>query len=188
MRLDDHPRLRALLPEGRLLPDDVWRRRHALIVRVALVQAVLVGGLGLLRGQHPLVALVEVAAVALPLAVAGLQAPREGRWILAAAATLSVMAGCAVFVYVLDGLTEAHFLFFVMVGLVSLYQHWAPFGVALLVVVVHHGLLGAVLPHAVFGHDAAQASPWLWAGLHAVFVLAASAVHLAAWRLTSSRG
>ncbi|MCV2490883.1 bifunctional diguanylate cyclase/phosphodiesterase [Geodermatophilus sp. YIM 151500] len=185
-RLTD--RLIAVLPEGRLLPDEVWRRRHTIIVRVALAQAVVLGGVAPLRGEHPLAALVEALVVAAPLAVALLPSPSGGRAIRAAAATLSLMAGCVLFVYLMDGLTEAHFLFFVMVGLVSLYQDWVPFGVALSVVLTHHGLFGALFPHSVFGHADAHANPWLWAGVHGAFVLAASLAHLAAWRLNEQQG
>ena len=188
MRILLSARLHGLLPEGRRLPEDVWRRRHRLIVQVALIQAVVLAGLGLLQGHGPLVALGGGAAVALPLAVAVLPAPPEARGIRAAAATSSVMLGCALFVYLFDGVTEAHFLFFVMVGLVSLYQNWVPFGVALLVVLLHHGVFGALFPHSVFGHGAGHRSPWVWAGIHAAFVLAASAVHLASWRLNEQQG
>jgi diguanylate cyclase (GGDEF)-like protein len=188
VRLSLSTRLRAVLPEGRMLPDDVWRRRHRMIVQVALVQALAMAVLAVVRGQHPLFALLATAAVAMPLAVAGLPGPREARGIRAGAATLSVMLGCALFVYLLDGLTEAHFLFFVMIGLVSLYQDWVPFGVALLVVLAHHGALGTLFPHSVFGHAGGHRDPWVWATVHASFVLAASAVHLASWRLNEQQG
>ncbi len=180
--------VRRVLPTGRLLPDEVWQRRHAIIVRIALIQAAALGGVALLRGQPPVLALAEAAAVAAPIAVAVLPAPREGRGIRAAAATLSLMAACVLLVYLMDGLTEAHFLFFVMVGLVSLYQDWVPFGVALLVVLTHHGVVGALFPHSVFGHEQAQAQPWVWAGVHGSFVLAASLANLAAWRLNEQQG
>jgi diguanylate cyclase (GGDEF)-like protein len=181
-------RVRAVLPTGRLLPDEVWQRRHTVIVRIALIQAVLLGLVALVRGEAPLLALAEAAVVAAPVAVAVLPAPREARGIRAAAATLSLMAGCVLLVYLMDGLTEAHFLFFVMVGLVSLYQDWAPFGVALLVVLTHHGVAGMLFPHSVFGHDQAQEQPWVWAGVHGAFVLAASLANLAAWRLNEQQG
>ena len=42
------------------------------------------------------------------------------------------------------GLIEAHFHFFVMVGVLTLYQAWVPFLVAIGYVVLHHGL-GLVL-------------------------------------------
>jgi Diguanylate cyclase, GGDEF domain len=39
---------------------------------------------------------------------------------------------------------EAHFHLFVMVGVITLYQDWLPFGLALADVVVHHTVLGVL--------------------------------------------
>ena len=44
-------RLHDALPEGRLLPDEVWQRRHRTIVRIALVQAAVLGVVALLTGE-----------------------------------------------------------------------------------------------------------------------------------------
>jgi len=76
-----------------------------------------------------------------------------------------------------------HFHFFVMLGVIALYQDWLPFLLALAYVVVHHGALGALYPHAVYNHADAWANPWKWAMIHGAFVLAASAASLTAWRL-----
>ncbi|MGY1740168.1 MULTISPECIES: putative bifunctional diguanylate cyclase/phosphodiesterase [unclassified Blastococcus] len=179
-------RLAALLPEGRALPDDVWRRRHRIVLAVAGAQAGALGVLALALGEGPLAAVLETAAVAYPLAFALL--PGAGRTVRAAAATLSLLAASVLLVYLMNGQTEAHFHFFVVIGLVSLYQSWVPFGIALLVVTAHHGVLGTLLPHSVFGHADAHAHPWTWAGIHAGFVLAASLAHLAAWRLNEQQG
>jgi diguanylate cyclase (GGDEF)-like protein len=176
----------ALLPEGRLLPDDVWNRRHRIILTVAVAQAVALGILALSLGEGVPAAGLETVAVLYPLAFAIL--PGGGRTLRAAAATLSLLAAAVLLVYLMDGRTEAHFHFFIVIGLVALYQDWVPFGVALLVVVLHHGVLGTLLPHSVFGHAAAHDHPWSWAALHAGFVLAASLSHLAAWRLNEQQG
>jgi diguanylate cyclase (GGDEF)-like protein len=178
--------LRTWLPEGRLLAGDVWRRRHAGIVRLALVQAVGVSLLALGRGTQPGTAAVIAVAIALPLLAA--IAPGAGRPVRAAAATSSLMAASIALVHVMSGITEAHFHFFVMVGVVSLYQAWTPFGVALLAVLLHHGLIGTLHPHLVFGTVQAQHDPWLWAGVHGAYVLAASLAHLASWRLNEQQG
>jgi diguanylate cyclase (GGDEF)-like protein len=53
-------------------------------------------------------------------------------------------------------------------------------------VTLHHGVVGTLYPHAVFGHGGSH-DPWLWAGIHAAFVLAASLAHLAAWRLNEDQ-
>ncbi len=179
-------RLAAVLPEGRVLPDDVWYRRHRIVLTVAAVQAVALGLLALALGEGVMAATLEAAAVAYPLAFALL--PGVGRQLRSAATTISLLTASVLLVYLMEGQTEAHFHFFVVIGLVSLYQEWGPFGIALLVVVAHHGVLGTLVPHSVFGHDAAHEDPWVWAGIHAFFVLAASLAHLAAWRLNEQQG
>jgi diguanylate cyclase (GGDEF)-like protein len=173
-----------LLPQGRLLPEAVWQRRHRTIVRIALTTA---GGLVLLgwiwgHGQPAAVAV--LAAVAGPVALAVV--PRLGRKAQAAATTVSLMAASVALVHLWGGVTESHFIFFVMIGVISLYQDWVPFGIALVVVTLHHGVVGTLYPTAVYSHDAVH-DPWLWAGIHAAFVLAASLAHLAAWRLNEDQ-
>ncbi|SDY78015.1 diguanylate cyclase (GGDEF) domain-containing protein [Geodermatophilus africanus] len=181
-----HQWLATALPEGRHLPHEVWHRRHRAVLRVAAAQAGGLGVLALLLGRSPLIALLLALAVAYPLVFTAL--PGAGRGLRSAAATASLLAASVVLVYLLEGLTEAHFHFFVMVGLAALYQNWVPFGMALVVVLAHHGVVGTLLPHAVFGHGSAQHSPWTWTLVHGAFVLAASLAHLAAWRLNEQQG
>jgi GGDEF domain-containing protein len=51
-------------------------------------------------------------------------------------------------------------------------------------VVVHHTVLGLLVPNAVFNHGAALRSPGKWALVHGAFVLAASGAYLVNWRLS----
>jgi diguanylate cyclase (GGDEF)-like protein len=177
-------RLIALLPSGRLLPEFVWHRRHRVIVRLALLSTATLLVLCLAWGAGQPVAVLVLAAVGGPLLVAA--ASSLGRTTRSAATTVSLMAASVALVHLWSGVTEAHFAFFVMVGVVSLYQHWVPFGIALVVVTLHHGVIGTLYPHAVFGHGGMH-DPWAWAGIHAAFVLAASLAHLAAWRLNEDQ-
>nr|WP_218860044.1 EAL domain-containing protein [Petropleomorpha daqingensis] len=179
-------RIAALLPEGRLLPEPVWRRRHTVLVRIAAIQAVGLGILSVLTGHALLGSLTSTLAILLPLPFA---LPAEfRRSVRAGATTVSLLGGCVLLVHLMAGVTEAHFSFFVVVGLVSLYQDWVPFGVALLLTIAHHGIMGTLHPHEVFGTAAAQSAPWVWAGIHGGFVLAASLANLAAWRLNEQQG
>jgi diguanylate cyclase (GGDEF)-like protein len=182
--LELRDRVARLLPEGRLLPEAVWQRRHRAIVRLCLTSAALLVLFAWLRGYGQPAAVVVLLAVAGPAFLATVNSlGRKGQ---AAATTLSLMAASAALVHLWQGVTESHFTFFVMVGVVSLYQDWVPYGVALLMVIAHHGVVGTMYPHVVFSHDAAH-SPWLWAGIHGAFVLAASLAHLAAWRLNEDQ-
>ena len=44
------------------------------------------------------------------------------------------------------GATEAHFSFFVMVAMLAAYEEWVPYLLALVFVILHHGLLGVLDP------------------------------------------
>jgi diguanylate cyclase (GGDEF)-like protein len=169
-----------------MLPDEVWRRRHRVIVWIAALQAAALGLVAPATGADPLTTVFTVLAVGYPLLF--LVLPGAARGLQSGATTISLLAASMAFVALFDGLTEAHFHFFVVIGVVSLYQSWLPFGVALLVVLGHHGLVGHLAPHAVFGHEAATHNSWTWAAVHGAFVLAASLAHLAAWRLNEQQG
>jgi diguanylate cyclase (GGDEF)-like protein/PAS domain S-box-containing protein len=96
------------------------------------------------------------------------------------------MAASGVLVHLSNGSIEMHFHFFVMVGVVALYQDWLPFLVAISFVVLHHGIMGVLEPASVYNHNAAQRNPWKWASIHGGFILAMSAVGIASWRLNES--
>jgi signal transduction histidine kinase len=99
---------------------------------------------------------------------------------------MALLSCSAMLVHVTGGSVEAHFHFFVVLPVVSLYQSWPPFLLALAYVLVHHGLIGQLWPESVYNHPAAIASPWKWAAIHAFFVSAASAVFVVMWRLNES--
>ncbi|WP_432572967.1 putative bifunctional diguanylate cyclase/phosphodiesterase [Kineococcus sp. SYSU DK005] len=176
----------GVLPEGRRLPGPVWQRRHHVLIAIALVQAAALVPVGLALGNGTAHVLGLVALVLAPLPAA---LPRRfGRAATSAAATASLFAASAVLVDLTGGLIEAHFHFFVVVGVVALYQDWVPFGVGLGIVVLHHGVLGTLFPHSVYAHHHAVEDPWRWTLVHAGFVLAASCAHLASWRLNEQQG
>ena len=81
------------------------------------------------------------------------------------------------------GVIEAHFHFFVMIVLLSLYEDWVPFLVAAAYVVLHHGLAGTIDPNSVYNHAEAVQHPWRWAGIHGLFVAGAGIGSVVAWRL-----
>ncbi|MEA2123239.1 MAG: hypothetical protein QOI80_21 [Solirubrobacteraceae bacterium] len=84
-------------------------------------------------------------------------------------------------VHVSGGVTEAHFSFFVVVVLLTLYEDWTVFVMAVLYTLLHHGILGAIDPKQVFVSHADN--PWMWASIHAIFVAASGAAGVVAWRL-----
>jgi diguanylate cyclase (GGDEF)-like protein len=173
---------RGLLPSGQLLTPEVWAQRHRAIVWVLWLHVAGIVGFAMIRGYglaHGLQEASLVAVFGLPAAVSAL-----GRRVRAAAAVLGLVTASAVVVHLSGGVVEAHFHFFVMIGVITLYQDWLPFVLALGYVVVHHTVLGAVTPTDVYNHPAALRTPWKWALIHGGFVLAASVAYVVNWRLS----
>ncbi|MBV9606719.1 MAG: EAL domain-containing protein [Solirubrobacterales bacterium] len=179
--------LKHWLPKGQLLPEHVLRRRHHSICVLVWAHVPALFLFGMLVGHH---SIVHVAADCALVALCGVGASSE-RFRLKAriiAASFGLITASAVLVDLWGGITEAHFHFFVMIGVLTLYQDWTPFLVAIAYVVVHHGLGGVLDPGAVYGDNPqAVRHPWVWAGIHGGFVLAASVAHVVAWRTNENQ-
>ncbi|HEV2723842.1 MAG TPA: EAL domain-containing protein [Thermoleophilaceae bacterium] len=173
------------LPQGQLLPEHIWRRRHSMIVVVLWFHVVGLTAFGLTTGQSLPHVLGEGAVIALAAWVAGSQ--RVGTKLRVASASFGLITSSAVLVHLSGGLIESHFHFFVMIGLLTLYQDWTPYLLAIGYVVLHHGVGGVLAPESVYNHPDAVAHPWRWALVHAAFVLAASATHIVAWRTNENQ-
>ncbi len=117
------------------------------------------------------------------MVIAGLAAGRSqmGQRTRSLACSFGLLTAAAMGVHVSGGITEAHFSFFVVVVLLTLYEDWTVFALAVVYTLVHHGVLGTIDPDEVFAAHAG--SPWQWAAIHAVFVAAAGAAGVVAWRL-----
>jgi len=180
--------VRALLehlPKGHLLPEHIWRRRHTTIVTLLWFHIAGLAAFGLATGRTPLHVLSESAVIALAAWVAGWE--RVGMKLRAAAASFGLITASAVLVHLSGGYVEAHFHFFVMIGVLTLYQDWTPFLLAFAYVILHHGVMGVLEPEQVYNHPDAVAHPWRWALIHGAFVLAASVAHIVAWRTNETQ-
>jgi diguanylate cyclase (GGDEF)-like protein/PAS domain S-box-containing protein len=164
------------------LPRDAWQPRHRVILWLLWLHAIGIFAFGLFVGVGPIHSLIEGSAVALWAVAAN--SVGFGQRARSAAASLGLLTASALLVHLADGAIEAHFHFFVMIAVIALYQDWVPFLLAIAFVVVEHGLVAVILPGAVYDHADAWADPWKWAIIHGSFVLAASAAHLAHWRLS----
>ena len=172
----------SLLPKGRGLDEEMWARRHRTIVTVLWVTAIGLAIFGLARGFGVTHTLLETSLPA-ACAIVAMQ-PRGHRRLRSAVAAGGLMTASALFVHLWGGAIEGHFLFFVFVALLAVYQDWVPFLIALGFVVLHHGVIGVLIPDAVYDNSAAIHQPWLWALIHGAFVLAAAAANTYGW-LTS---
>lgn len=175
-------RIRNYLPEGRALPHDLWLRRHKVIVKMLWLHVAGIAAFGVIAGYNVGHSVLEGLAVAIPALLASWAnlAPR----LRTLAATLGLLTASAVLVHLAGGSTEMHFHFFVMIGVITVYQDWLPFLLGIGFVATHHAVMGVIDPSSVFNHEAAQNNPLLWAAIHAIFILAASAAYLVSWRLS----
>lgn len=180
---DPTARVRALLPRGSLLSEGSFRARHRVIVAIAALHVPMLAVLGLV-GQVPAPALlIGLGAVGGLSLAAAAPLPRLLR-MLAATAALSLTS--ALLVHVTGGLVEAHFHYFLTLGVIALYQDWRPYLVALLGVVIHHLLVWTLLGSALDADAAASANPLTWALVHSGFVLAVGVTHLAFWKVAEA--
>ncbi len=177
-------RLRLLLPEGRTLPDEAWRHRHHAMVGVLFAEAIGLTIFSFAQGNSWHHSLAHAAAL-IPIGVIALLIEHRRR-AASVLVSLGLITACALLVHIWNGAIEAHFLFFVTIVLLALYEDWLPFLVAAAYVVIHHGAMGALDPGGVYNHQDAVDHPWKWAIIHAAFVSAAGLASVAAWRLNES--
>jgi diguanylate cyclase (GGDEF)-like protein/PAS domain S-box-containing protein len=127
---------------------------------------------------HALFEVVPVASFAIAASLKGLG--RRGR---SAMVTVGLLTCSAILVHLWNGRIEAHFHFFVMVTLLATYEEWFPYLLAFLYVLLHHGLMSALDAASVYDHGDAQAHPWRWAAVHALFISALGIVNIVSWRM-----
>jgi diguanylate cyclase (GGDEF)-like protein/PAS domain S-box-containing protein len=124
---------------------------------------------------------VHAVADGVPVAFFALLATKVGNRRLASLlVSLGLLTASAVIVHTSGGYIEAHFHFFVMIAVLTLYEDWLPFLVAGAYVVLHHGVVGVLERDAVYNHGG---NPWYWAAIHGAFVTAAGAAAVISWRL-----
>ena len=172
---------KRLLPKGIPLTPEAWQRRHRAIITLLWCHVVGIPIVALATGNPLLHGLAEAAPVA-ALGLVGSIPSVQDRRLRAISVALGLLTASAVLVHLSHGLVEMHFHFFVMIGVITLYQEWSTYAAGLAFVVMHHGVVGVMFPHDVFNHQAAYNNPWKWAVAHGVFVLGASAAQIVSWR------
>ena len=172
------------LPQGHSLVGEEWLRRHRGLIGLLWLHAAGLPIFGLLMNRHEQLSLSGSIILAV---LATLAMNRQwNRRVRACITTLGLILASALLVHVSGGFIEAHFHFFVMMAVIVLYQDWIPFLLALISVVVDHGVIGTVAPSMVYNHSGAQHHPWHWALIHGGFILAESAALLIYWRLNET--
>jgi len=169
------------LPQGRTLPEAEWQRRHRGILALLWVLAATLPLYGLLQGHAISIDLAYGLGL---LAFAALASRTSSRHAASSAiASFGLCLASAITVHLANGAIEAHFMFFVMIIVISLYEDWRAFLIAFGFVVAHHGLMGAVARDSVYSH---AGNPWVLALIHGGFIAAAGIAALVSWRLNES--
>ena len=179
------------VPDGSRMTDESFRSRHRMVLAAttALLPFVfltsrLTGVESVTGAELPVIPLSHsVAGVGVVLVLLGTATiPSLSRRIRTSLASFGFMTTAAVLAYFSGGFIEAHFLYFVGVGVVALYEDWVPFGVAIGYVACQHSVFGLIEWFTVYNHPAALANPVVWGGIHAVFVSMLSVAILFHWQ------
>ncbi len=173
--------VRAYLPRGNTLDKATFERRHLFLSWVLALHVPGLFALGAWQGYdlwHVALELtVPVACVAFGRLAIN---PRLASFFV----TAGLVYCSVVLVHLSGGMIEAHFHFFILIGLIALYQDWVPFLWNVVFTVLSHGLGSAIGSDLMFQHAAGQARPWTWAALHGVAVLAACVGEIIFWKHT----
>jgi signal transduction histidine kinase len=173
-------RVRGTLPQGRSLPDDVWRGRHRAILIILWLHVPALAVLAALFGKGPDVA-GGVVMVATSAALA--TASWGGRRWRSALATVGLLSASCVLVGIGGGTVELGFHFFVTIALVMLYQDGFPFLIAVGFVAVYAVMSAGLESLGALPPADTRSSPWLRAAIGELLILATATANLANWRL-----
>lgn len=172
------------LPRGDSLETVEWMRRHRGIVWLLWCHAVGVPLFSMMTGLYLWLGAVGGGLLA-ACAILALTPSLSARF-RAALATSGLILASTLLVHLSGGYIESHFHFFVMMAVIVLYQDWVPFLLALISVVIDHGIIGTLAPTMVYNHFGAQHHPWIWALIHGGFILAECAALLVYWRVNET--
>ncbi|SHH11886.1 methyl-accepting chemotaxis protein [Halobaculum gomorrense] len=178
-------------PSGDTIPDEQWRTRHRTILIALVAHVPFLTAMGLYEGTESLVTGATIPGtptwmVALQVVVLGGLAAlsnwsRFDRRTQTALSSLGLMASSGFLVRFSGGYIEAHFHFFVVMAVVALYEDWVPFALGLVYVSGSHVVFSMIDPTTVYNHQAAIQNPWVWAGIHAAFILMLAAALMRNW-------
>ena len=167
------------IPDGSTLPDAEWQQRHKGFIIAVLAHIPVLFVTGLLEGSDSITGMtfptIPIGMLALEMGIIaafafGAAIPRLDRRLRTVLAVTGLAFCSGTLVHVTGGYIEAHFHFFVAIGIATLYEDWLPFGIGIGYVVITHIGFGLVDPSRVYNHTAAQLNPWVWGAIHGAFV------------------
>jgi len=179
------------IPQGDTIPEASWRARHRNIVILLLAHAPFLFLLGSFTGTDPYLTGADFEAVPTIHLLTGVGAilgfslvasvPRLPRRVRTVTTSFGLFTASAILVYFSGGFIEAHFHFFIVVGVIAIYEDWVPFVLGVLYVALEHGIFGMRYPEAVYNHPDAIARPMGWGIVHAIFLLGLAAALVSNW-------
>jgi methyl-accepting chemotaxis protein len=178
------------IPDGTSMPEEMWAPRHRNILLSVVVQVPVLIAMGLYSGTEsitgariPATPIWMLGAFVTAILATAALASRSGfgrrqRTVLTA---FSLMTVSMALVKLSGGYIEAHFSFFVFIGVLALYEDWLPFAVGVAYVAVGHGAFSLIDSSLVYNHTAAIENPIVWGGIHAFFVLGLAGALMVNW-------
>src|SRR5262247_2808726 len=173
--------VRDYLPRGNTLDEETFQRRHLILCWLLALHVPVLWVMGVWRGYGVVHVTLEVS---LALASVAFARMARNRRLASFFTTFGLVYCSSVLVHLSGGQVEAHFHFFVLIGLIALYQDWVPLLWNVVFTLLSHGLGSALASGLIFNHEYGQNKPWLWAAIHASAVLAASAGVVVFWKNT----
>jgi methyl-accepting chemotaxis protein len=171
----------ASVPRGTTLDDSAFQGRHRILSVILGLHLPLLAAIGLVRGVGGFLLWGQLGAIVVLLLLGQALHSQVAR---ASAVSLGLMVGADVLVHVGGGLTDLHIWFYALLALVSLYQQWVPFLLAVAFVAVHHAAMSLWMPMSVFSTPQAQMHPILFSLLHAAFLLLEATFLAYGWKFT----
>jgi methyl-accepting chemotaxis protein len=141
---------RAWLPQGARLTPESRQARHRINTWLLWLQVPLLVLLGVL-GPMPLweAAAVPAGVAAIALLSAVVPEPRTK----ASVTSLGLIATTFAAIELSGGEMSMHIHLYAIMIFIALYQQWAPLVWSVVIVLVHHGVVGLLWPERVFGMD-----------------------------------
>ena len=116
------PVLLDWLPRGHTLSQEVWLQRHRWLLALLWLHVPALAIFGAAHGKGVLHSICEASLLAF-FALLGSYA-RDRRKLASGAVSIGMLVSSALLVHFANGVTEAHFHFFVMISLLTLYEDW----------------------------------------------------------------
>lgn len=174
---------RQSLPNGKNLRPGAFRARHNVGLSVAVVLWLFIAAFGILAGDDLTHHLAELVPMTLALLLAF---KVQNRRLAALSVVFVFMSACSLLIHLTDGLIESHFLFFVLLPVISLYQDWRAFLASIAFVVFHHFVVGIIDPTSVYNHEDAILHPFKWGTIHAAYFIGLVVALVIEWNFSET--